>query len=207
MVFLVTSAARGIGRGNGNMVIMILCGVVMSSLFSALVSLLTYLADSDTQLPEITYWIMGSFARTSSPRSIGTLFVVFLAGIVPLLFVRWHINALSFGDEEAKAMGVDVRRTRGIIICCATLLTSVSVSFCGVVGWVGLIVPHMMRMLSGPNYQTLMPNAMIAGAAFMILVDICARAFPTELPLSVVTAVIGAPLFLRILFKGRKDWL
>ncbi len=206
-VFLVTAASRGIGRGSDNIVIMILCGVVMSSLFSAFVSLLTYLADTDTQLPEITYWIMGSFARTSSTSSLVTLFVVFLIGIIPLLCIRWRINALAFGDEEAKAMGVNVKRTRGIIICCATLLTSVSVSFCGVVGWVGLIVPHMVRLLSGPNYETLLPNAMIGGAAFMVLVDIFARGLTTELPLSVVTAIVGAPLFLWMLFRGRKDWL
>lgn len=104
-------------------------------------------------------------------------------------------------------MGVNVKRVRGIIVCCATLLTSASVSYCGVVGWVGLIIPHMVRLLSGPDYQSLLPNAMIGGAAFMVLVDICARACPTELPLSVVTAIIGAPLFLWVLFKGRKDWL
>lgn len=206
-VFLVVVASKSIGRGNGTIIVMILCGVVMSSLFSAFVSLLTYLADSDTQLPEITYWIMGSFARTSSPQSIAVLFLIFCIGSIPLLCVRWRINALSFGDEEASSMGVNVRRVRGVIVCCATLLTSASVSYCGVVGWVGLIIPHMVRLLSGPDYQSLLPNAMIGGAAFMVLVDICARACPTELPLSVVTAIIGAPLFLWVLFKGRKDWL
>lgn len=103
-------------------------------------------------------------------------------------------------------MGVNVRRVRGVIVCCATLLTSASVSYC-VVGWVGLIIPHMVRLLSGPDYQSLLPNAMIGGAAFMVLVDICARAYPTELPLSVVTVIIGAPLFLWVLFKGKRDWL
>ncbi len=206
-VFLVMGAARGIGRDNGNLVVMILCGVVSSSLFSACVSLITYLANTDTQLPAITYWLMGSFAKTSSVESLIVLGVVFLLGAVPLLCLRWRLTALSFGDEEAASVGVDVKRVRAIVICCATLLTSVSVSFCGVVGWVGLVVPHMVRLLSGPNYRTLMPDAMIGGAAFMVIVDIFARLSSVDLPLSVLTALIGAPLFIWMLFKGRRDWL
>lgn len=139
----------------------------------------------------------------SSPQSIAVLFLIFCIGSIPPMCVRWRINALSFGDEEASAMGVNVRRVRGVIVCCATLLTSASVSYC-VVGWVGLIIPHMVRLLSGPDYQSLLPNAMIGGAAFMVLVGICARACPTGLPLSVVTAIIGAPLFCGCCSRGER---
>ena len=151
---------------------------------------------------------MGSFSRSGTYQNIGFLAAVVVIAGGLLMAIRWRINALSFGDDEAKAMGVGVKGTRLVLILASTLLTSATVSFCGVVGWIGLIVPHMARLVVGPNYRILLPVSMLGGAVFTMVVDDVARIIvPGEMPAGVLTALIGAPLFIYLLIRGRKEWL
>jgi iron complex transport system permease protein len=125
----------------------------------------------------------------------------------PLFLVRFQLNTLSFGDEEAKALGVDVSRVRLIVISCATLLTASSVAICGLIGWVGLIIPHMCRFVIGPNFKILLPASLLTGGLFMLLVDSVVRlVLPGEMPVGIVTSLVGAPLFVYILCKGKRQW-
>lgn len=207
-VGLVLLIARTVGKGSNTLVIMILAGVVMSSLFSAVLSLIKFVADPNNTLPQITYWLMGSFARSGSDANVLIMAGVLVGGGGALLLMRWRINALSFGEEEARTLGVDVKRTRMIVIVASTLLTSTTVCLCGTIGWVGLIIPHIVRLATGPNYRSLLPLSFLGGACFMLLVDNVARVIiPGELPVGVLTALIGAPLFVYMLVKGRKEWL
>ena len=207
-VFVVTAVARAFGKSGNTLVVMILAGTVISSVFTALTSLVKYVADPDDALPQITYWLMGSFARSGNDSNVLAMAVVLLVGGGVLMLLRWKLNVMAFGDDEAKAMGVDVKKTRFIVILAATLLTSVTVCMCGTIGWVGLIIPHIVRLVTGPNYKSLVPISMLGGACFMLLVDDIARVIvPGELPISILTALIGAPLFLSMLMKGRREWL
>ncbi|WP_221688623.1 FecCD family ABC transporter permease [Gordonibacter massiliensis (ex Traore et al. 2017)] len=207
-VLLVMAVARAVGKGGNTLTLMILAGVVMSSTFSALLSLVKYVADPDDALPQITYWLMGSFARSGNDVNVLVLAAILVVGGGALLLMRWRINALSFGEEEARTLGVDVKRTRTVVILAATLLTSATVCLCGTIGWVGLIIPHIVRLVVGPNFRALLPVSLLGGACFMLLVDDVARIIvPGELPVGVLTALIGAPLFIYMLVKGRKEWL
>lgn len=207
-VLVVTAIARAFGGGSNAMVVMILAGTVISAVFSAVTSLLKYVADPDDVLPQITYWLMGSFARSGNETNVWIMLATLVAGGGVLMLLRWRINVMTFGEEEAKTMGVNVRVTRLVIVLAATLLTSMVVCMCGTIGWVGLIVPHVVRLVTGPNYRSLIPLSMLAGACFMLAVDDVARIIiPGELPISVLTALIGAPLFLFMLARGRKEWL
>ncbi|MDO4290380.1 MAG: iron ABC transporter permease [Eggerthellaceae bacterium] len=207
-VLTVMTLARAFGKSGNALVVMILAGTVISSLFTAVTSLLKYVADPDDTLPLITYWLMGSFARSGNDTNMGLMTICLMVGAGVLVALRWRINVMSFGDEEARSMGVNVRASRAAIILASTLLTSVTVCMCGSVGWVGLIIPHAIRLVTGPNYKSLIPLSMLGGACFTLLVDDVARLIvPGELPVSVLTALIGAPLFIYLLAKGRKEWL
>ena len=181
---------------------LILAGMMISSLFSAGTSFVKLVADTQQQLPAITYWLMGSLS------SIKDKDVVFLAipvalGMIPLFFLRWRMNLLTVGEEEAQSMGVNTRRLRGAVIVCATLLTSASVAVSGMIGWVGLVIPHFCRMLFGYDYRRLIPAGALFGAAFLLAVDDIARLVTTgELPLGILTAFVGAPLFLYLIATG-----
>lgn len=183
-------------------VALILAGMMISSLFSAGTSFVKLVADTQQQLPAITYWLMGSLS------SIKDKDVVFLAipvalGMIPLFFLRWRMNLLTVGEEEAQSMGVNTRRLRGAVIVCATLLTSASVAVSGMIGWVGLVIPHFCRMLFGYDYRRLIPAGALFGAAFLLAVDGIARLVTTgELPLGILTAFVGAPLFLYLIATG-----
>ena len=183
-------------------VALILAGMMISSLFSAGTSFVKLVADPQQQLPAITYWLMGSLS------SIKDKDVVFLAipvalGMIPLFFLRWRMNLLTVGEEEAQSMGVNTRRLRGAVIVCATLLTSASVAVSGMIGWVGLVIPHFCRMLFGYDYRRLIPAGALFGAAFLLAVDDIARLVTTgELPLGILTAFVGAPLFLYLIATG-----
>lgn len=183
-------------------VALILAGMMISSLFSAGTSFVKLVADTQQQLPAITYWLMGSLS------SIKDKDVVFLAipvalGMIPLFFLRWRMNLLTVGEEEAQSMGVNTRRLRGAVIVCATLLTSASVAVSGMIGWVGLVIPHFCRMLFGYDYRRLIPAGALFGAAFLLAVDDIARLVTTgELPLGILTAFVGAPLFLYLIAMG-----
>jgi iron complex transport system permease protein len=208
VVALVLSLSKILGGGKNASVVLILSGTIMNLLAQSIVSFTKYVADAESKLPEITFWLMGSFARSGNYRNIFGMLTFFLIGGIPIFLLRWKINVLTFGDEEARSMGIDTKRLRGLVIVCSTLLTAASVSLCGTIGWVGLIIPHISRLLVGPNNRALFPAALLSGSAFMLIVDDFARAIvPGELPIGVLTAFVGAPLFLYMLFNGKRDWL
>lgn len=206
-VFLVVFISSLIAKGRINLLVMVLTGVVISSLFGAFSSLLKFLADSEDKLPEITFWLMGSLARTGGYENLSVLLIVVCVALVPLFLLRYKLNALSFGEEEARAMGLNVKVYNFIIIVCATLLTATCVAFCGIVGWVGLVVPHIVRFIVGANFITLLPASMLVGGLFLLVVDSLARSMlASEIPLGVLTSLLGAPLFIYLLYKSKKGF-
>ena len=181
---------------------MVLAGVMVGSLFSAGTSFIKLVADTNEQLPAITYWLMGSLSSIKD-KDVLFLSIPVTLGMVPLLVLRWRMNLLTLGEEEAQSMGVNTRRLRGAVIVCATLLTSASVAVSGMIGWVGLVIPHFCRMLFGYDYRRLIPAGALFGAAFLLAVDDIARLVTTgELPLGILTAFVGAPLFLYLIATG-----
>lgn len=192
-------------KGNGTLVF-VLSGMIVGAIFTALISLAKYVADPYDQLPAIVFWLMGSLVDIRY-KDIAWIIVPMFIGSLVLLLLRWRINILSLGDEEARALGVNVKNMRLIIIICATLVTSAAVSISGVIGWVGLVVPHISRMIVGPNYNRLTPMSMAIGASFMLIVDDLARTVTlTEIPLGIITSLVGAPLFAYLLKRGRMGW-
>ena len=183
-------------------VTLILAGMMISSLFSAGTSFVKLVADTQQQLPAITYWLMGSLSSIKD-KDVLFLSIPVTLGMVPLLVLRWRMNLLTLGEEEAQSMGVNTRRLRGAVIVCATLLTSASVAVSGMIGWVGLVIPHFCRMLFGYDYRRLIPAGALFGAAFLLAVDDIARLVTTgELPLGILTAFVGAPLFVYLIVTG-----
>lgn len=200
-------AASVIGRRNNPILVLVLTGMVVAAMFSSFVSITKYVADTDNKLPAITFWLMGGLSSTSM-ADIKTMVIPFVLGVIPIFLLRWKLNVLSFGEEEAKAMGVDTQKMRLVIIACSTLLTAAAVSIGGMIGWIGLIIPHIARILVGPNYKALIPASLLSGSIFLLLIDDVARsAFPVEIPLGILTSLIGAPFFLYLLFKGKKAWI
>ena len=160
------------------------------------------MADPSNQLPQITYWLMGSLSGTRM-KTVGFAAVCIAVGLVPLLLLRWRMNLLTLGEEEARSMGVNTRLLRFTVILCATLLTAASVAVSGMIGWVGLVIPHFCRMLFGYDYRRLIPAAALFGASFLIIVDDIARlATAGEIPLGILTAFVGAPIFLYLILTG-----
>lgn len=181
---------------------LILSGMMVSSLFSAGTSYLKLVADTQQQLPAITYWLMGSLSSIK-PRDVLFLVIPVTIGLVPLWILSWRMNLLTLGEEEARSMGVNTRLLRFIVILCATLLTAASVAVSGMIGWVGLVIPHFCRMLFGYDYRRLIPAAALFGASFLIIVDDIARlATAGEIPLGILTAFVGAPIFLYLILTG-----
>ena len=181
---------------------MIFGGIMISSLFSAGTSFVKLVADTQDQLPAITYWLMGSLASVKK-EDMKFLVIPFVIGVIPLLVLRWRMNLLTTGDDEAKAMGINTGRLRVVVVICATLLTAASVSVSGMIGWVGLVIPHFCRMIFGYDYRKLIPAAIMMGAAFLMVVDDLARLVTTgELPLGILTAFVGAPIFLYLILTG-----
>jgi iron complex transport system permease protein len=176
--------------------------MMVSSLFSAATSFIKLIADTDEVLPVITYWLMGSLA---SIRKADILFagLPIVVGLIVLLLLRWRINLLTVDEDEAKGMGVNTARLRAVVILCATLLTAASVAISGMIGWVGLVIPHCCRLLFGHDYNRLTPASMMLGAAFLIVVDDAARLLATsEIPIGILTAFVGAPVFVYLILSG-----
>ena len=196
-------------RGAVSMMSLVLSGIIISSIFSALISLVKYAADPYDKLPAITYWLMGSFAKADFDK-LEIIGVPMIAAGALLLAMRWRINILSLGEEEARSLGIDPARLRNIAIVAATVITALSVTSCGIVGWVGLVIPHMCRRIVGVDHQRLLPVTCFVGAIFLALVDICARsALAAELPIGILTALLGAPFFAVLLKRTREkmgDW-
>lgn len=196
-----------VSRGKDALLILVLSGMIVATFFSSLITLLKYVADPQSKLPEITYWLMGGLS-TVSAGDVGMMLVPFTIGIVPLFLLRWQLNAMAFGDEEAKAMGLNTKRLRGIYIVSATLLTAAAVAVCGMIGWIGLVIPHLTRMMVGPNHKYLIPASFLMGGIFLLLVDDLARTlFTVEIPLGILTSIIGAPFFVYLLLKRKKGWV
>jgi len=180
---------------------LILAGMMVSSLFQAGTSCIKLVADPGNQLPEITYWLMGSLsgARMSD---IAFALIPMTAGVVPLLLLRWQLNILTLGDDEARTLGVNAGAVRAVVIIAATLLTASSVAVSGTIGWIGLIVPHLVRRMTGNDYRYLMPASLAGGALFLLLADNVSRnLLATEIPLGILTAFVGAPFFLWLIVR------
>lgn len=191
---------------NGGILVLVLSGVAISAFFGALVSAVKFIADPDDKLPEIVYWLMGSLASITVDKLI-MISVPIIIGVVILMLLRWRINLLSMGDEEAQALGLNPSRTRLIVIAACTLLTSAAVSVSGIIGWLGLVIPHMTRMIVGPDNKILIPASLSLGASFLLLIDNISRAvISIEIPIGILTAVIGVPIFLYLLRKGYSEW-
>lgn len=184
---------------------MVLTGIMISSLFSAAISLIKLIADKNSQLPAITYWLMGSLS-SAKPSDILFLLPIFVICSIPLFLLSWRINLLSFGDSEAKSMGVNVKLIKIIVIISATLMTSACVSISGMIGWVGLLIPHFCRKIFGYDLRKLFPAVMLLGASFLLLADDIARTITTtEIPIGILTAFVGVPIFISMLIsKGEK---
>lgn len=205
-VFLTYTIGRTFEKTNTNNFILILSGMLVGTVFQSLISLTKYVADPYEKLPAITFWLMGSLSRVTS-NDILIVLIPFIIGIIPLIMIRWKINVLAFGDEEAKALGVNTTKIRFLLIIASTLITSSAVATAGLVGWVGLIIPHLARMLVGPDFRKLLPMTLLIGSTYFLVVDNIARSvMKTEIPLGILTSLIGAPFFIYLLLNGRKGW-
>lgn len=206
-VCLSLSICKITGSSRNKILMLVLSGMIVGSTFSALISLMKYVADSEYKLPDITFWLMGSLNEITMAEIRFILPVVGIT-LIPLYFASWKLNVLSFGEEEAKSLGVNTRRLRVVIVCCASLLTASVICVTGLIGWVGLIIPHFTRFLIGPNHKWLMPGSFLMGGIFMLAVDDITRsAFALEIPLGIITSLIGAPVFFIILkISSKQTW-
>jgi len=189
-----------------SILVLVLSGIIMGSFFTALISLVKFVADPTSKLPAITYWLMGSLSAVSMP-DIHFAILFILPGSVYCMIIGWRLNAFSLGDEEAGALGVDTRRMKHILILISTMITAYSVCICGIIGWIGLVIPHLGRMIVGPDNARLIPASFFLGAAYLILIDNIARnATTAEIPLGILTAIVGVPFFAYIMAKRDVGW-
>ena len=190
----------------GGILILVLSGVAISAFFNLLISGIKFIADPEDKLPEIVYWLMGSLASVTMNEIIMIIIPLFI-GFVILYLLRWQMNILAMGDEEAQSLGLNPSRVRLIIIAACTLLTSAAVSISGIIGWIGMIIPHMARMIVGPDNKILLPASLSLGASFLLLIDNISRVvISIEIPIGILTAVIGVPIFLYLLRRGYSEW-
>jgi iron complex transport system permease protein len=203
---LITYLLAGRLRRGDPTLFLVLTGILVGTVFTSLISILKVLADPYDKLPAITFWLMGSLAAINRHDLLILLGPMVVGGLA-LILVRWHMNPLSFGEEEARAMGAETGKLRVVIIGACTLITASAVSVAGIIGWVGLIIPHLARGIVGPDYSKLLPVSGVVGAVYLLLVDDIARlAGPLELPLGILTALIGAPFFIFLLARSRRAW-
>ncbi|WP_334148116.1 FecCD family ABC transporter permease [Hyphomicrobium sp.] len=202
LVYLLGSAVRS----RDPVLVLVLAGVAIGALLGAGISLLKVLADPYNQLPAITFWLLGSLANVTRGDLLSILPAMAL-GLLPLVLLRWRMNLMTLDDEEARALGIDTGKLRLLFIAAATLLTAAAVSVSGIVGWVGLLVPHIARMLAGPSFSRLLPASLMLGGGYLVAVDTLARSMAAiEVPLGILTATIGAPFFLWLLMTARFGW-
>ena len=201
-VYLIGSTVRA----RDPILVLVLTGVVIGALLGAGVGLVKYIADPYNQLPAMTFWLLGSLAAASTADLI-PLFGPVALGILILLALRWRMNVLSLPDEEARALGLPTGPMRIAVIAAATLVTSASVATAGIIGWVGLVVPHIARTLVGPDFGRLIPTAALLGGGFLLVIDTVARtAAAIEIPLGILTAIVGTPFFVWLLAGVSKTW-
>ena len=193
-------------RASDPILVLVLTGVVIGALLGAGVGLVKYLADPYNQLPAMTFWLLGSLAATTVSDLL-PLAVPVVLGTAVLVALRWRMNVMSLPEEEARALGVATGPLRIAIVVAATLVTSASVATCGIIGWVGLVVPHLARALVGPDFPRLLPAAALLGGGYLLFIDTLARvAAPVEIPLGILTAVIGTPFFIWLLAGMQRTW-
>jgi iron complex transport system permease protein len=203
---LAVTAIGALVRQRDPVLTLVLAGIAIQALIGAGISLIKVLADPYDQLPAITYWLLGSMTAITRFDVLSILPAVIL-GLVPLVLLRWRMNVMTLGDEEARTLGVDTVKTRIVLIAGATLVTAATVSITGIIGWIGLVIPHIARMLVGPDFRRLLPAAMMLGAAYLLIVDMLARSIAAiEVPLGILTAMVGAPFFLWLLVAGKRSW-
>jgi iron complex transport system permease protein len=201
-VYLIGSAMRA----RDPILVLVLTGVVIGALLGSGVGLVKYVADPYNQLPAITFWLLGSLAATTAADLV-PLFGPVAFGILVLVALRWRMNVMSLPDEEARALGLPTGPLRLVIIAAATLVTSASVATAGIIGWVGLVVPHIARTLVGPDFARLLPAAALLGGGFLLAIDTLARtATATEIPLGILTSLVGTPFFIWLLASMSKTW-
>lgn len=194
------------GRARNSTVTLILAGVVVGSLFAALISLLKFLADPFDKLPAIVFWLMGSLSSVNNTALLASIPVLLIAMALLMLYA-WRLNILCVGDAEARSYGVDVSRDRTIVIACCSVLAAVSVGMAGVIGWIGLVIPHLSRFFTGPDFRRLLPVSILLGGAYLLTIDdLCRTLSSAEIPLGVVTALIGTPVFAWFMVKEKVNW-
>lgn len=193
-------------NGKSSIIMIVLAGMVISAVFEAAVSLMKCIADPEEELPVITYWLMGSMSRANYDNlMLGLPFI--LIGIIIIFTLRWRLNILSLNEDEASSLGMNIKIMRVVFIIASSMITASCVSMCGSVGWVGLLIPHIARMIGGNNNRTVVPISIALGSAFMIVMDTFARsATAAEIPISILTALIGAPVFITLLRKTGGAW-
>ncbi|RYG86099.1 iron ABC transporter permease [bacterium] len=203
-VAITASLARSVR--SPSLLMLILSGVVVAAFFGALLGAVKYLADPDSRLPAITYWLLGSL-NGATWRTLAFVAPPIVAGTVVLWLLRWQLNVLAMGEEEARALGVRTGLVRVLTIVATTAITAAAVSACGVVGWIGLVVPHLARMLVGPDHRRLLPVALCLGGSYLIVIDTLARSLtPGEIPVGILTAIAGAPFCAWLLRRTRGAW-
>ena len=172
----------------------------------ALLSIIKFTADGDEKMPAITFWLMGSLGSVSL-QDLTLSIIPIVISIIGLIVIRWRINVLSLGDREAKSLGIHTERIKAVIIIFSTVITATAVSVCGIIGWVGQVIPHFCRMLVGPDHKKLLPATVFVGATYIIIVDnLCRTLAATEIPIGILTAIIGAPIFAYLLRKTKGGW-
>jgi len=193
-------------KTESSLFMLVLSGMITQAFFTALISLTKYVADPEEVLPTIVYWLMGSMSGISyDDLWIGIPMIAI--GVMVLLLMRWRINVLSLNEEEARSLGINVQQSRLIVIAASTLITAAAVSLCGIIGWVGLVIPHIGRMFAGPDHRALLPASVSIGALYLLIIDDIARtATAAEIPLSILTAIVGAPFFAYLLRKTGGKW-
>ena len=198
--------SQTVGRDNSSTILLVLAGMVVSTIFASLLSFSKYLADPDDILPGITFWLMGSLSSLSN-TDVLYIAAPILLGSIPLILVRWQLNVQAFGDNEAMSMGVNTGRLRIVVILCSTIITAAAISVSGIIGWIGLLIPHICRMIVGPNHNRLVPFSMVAGSVYLLIVDNVARTVaPIEIPLGIITSLVGAPFFIYLMLQKRRIW-
>lgn len=192
-------------RGS-SIIMLVLGGIISGAFFSAALSIVKYAADPSNQLPAIVYWLMGNLSAADG-RTISLISGPMLVGILVLIINGGRLNVMSMGEEEARALGIHVRRVRLTVIILATLISALTVVIGGIIGWVGLIIPHICRMLVGPDNRVLLPAAALVGAIYLLLVDNVSRLiFTFEIPTGILTSLIGIPFFVLVLNKAQRGW-
>jgi iron complex transport system permease protein len=198
--FLGSAATR---MGGDPTLTLILVGIIVREAGMALIRLTEYVADPHGKLAAITFWLVGGLTAVT-PHDLQFAVVPILLGVIPILLLRWRLNVLSFGEEEAKALGVNPWRIRIVIIVCSALISAAVVSIAGMIMWVGLVIPHLARMVVGANHKALLPASFLIGSCYLLLVDDCARGlFALEVPLGILTSLVGVPFFLYLVFRTR----